>query len=184
MKKAIVIICLTAVIFGIVLTLEWMGLLYVHGETTLTYGFQEIFDLAELDPVRVRDYLQREGSYNVIHKIGNPQAEDSVCWFSMPEWPDYWVYEVWLDEEYGPEEPEYSMEWSFSFLPSRFADEREDSVFFSRAHRPGVRGDIHISVPGGRVYMWVYGGNIRECKDIAETRLLEFYREMLRSNIG
>ena len=37
MKKAIVIICLTAVIFGIVLTLEWMGLLYVHGETTLTY---------------------------------------------------------------------------------------------------------------------------------------------------
>ena len=31
--------------------------------------------------------------------------------------------------------------------------------------------------------MWVCGGSIGECREIAETKLLEFYREMLKSNI-
>ena len=185
MKKATAAVCVLAIAFGIVLALEWLGVLFIHGEITLTPSFQKAFDLTKLEPVRVREYLQREGGYNVIHKIDGRADSDSVLWFSMPEWPDHWIYEVWLDgSERVVEVPRYRIEWYFSFLPSRLMNEEdEESIFFSRAYRPGVRCDIHILTSGGAVDMWVRGGNIGECREIAETKLLEFYREMLKSNI-
>ncbi|MBQ2955940.1 MAG: hypothetical protein IJE08_05710 [Clostridia bacterium] len=185
MKKAIAAFCVLVIAFGIVLALESLGVLYIHGETTLTPSFQKAFDLTKLDPVRVREYLQREGGYNVIHKIDGGADSDSFLWFSMPEWPDHWIYDVRLDgSERVVEVPRYRMEWHFSFLPSRFLDEdREESIYFSRAYRPGVSCDIHILTSGGDVDMWVCGGSIGECREIAETKLLEFYREMLKSNI-